>query len=109
MFVCAVGVEQLEADLAAGRIACPDCGGPLARWECGREPVRTLHAVRPLRPRRTVRYPCAKTHVLLPAWSVPRRRDGTEVIIAALLDAAAGQGHRMIAARLGTPPGTVRF
>ncbi len=68
MFVCAVGVEQLEADLAAGRIACPDCGGPLARWGFGRErPVRMLRAGRPLRPRRAVCRPCAKTRVLLPA------------------------------------------
>jgi hypothetical protein len=104
-----VGVDQLEADLAAGRIACPDYGGPLARWWFGRErPVRMLRAVPPPRPRRAVCHPCAKTHALLPAWSVPRRRDGTEAIIAALLDAAAGQGHRMIAARLGRPPGTVR-
>ena len=67
----------------------------------GRErPARILRAVRPLRPRRAVCHPCALTHVLLPAWSVRHRRDGTEVIIAALLDAAAGQGHRMIAARL---------
>jgi hypothetical protein len=29
MFVCAAGVEQMEADLAGGRIAGPDCGGPL--------------------------------------------------------------------------------
>jgi hypothetical protein len=46
--------------------------------------------------------------VLLPAWSVPRRRDGGEVIGAALLDKAGGAGHRTIAARLGRPPGTVR-
>ena len=54
--------------------------------------------VRPLRPRGAVCHACAKTHVLLAAWSVPRRRDGTGVIIAALLDAATGQRHRMIAA-----------
>jgi hypothetical protein len=31
---------------------------------------------------------CETTHVLLPAWSVPRRRDGAEVIGAALLHKA---------------------
>lgn len=106
MFVCAVGVEHLKADLAAGRIACPGSGGPLARCGLERErPVRTLRAVRPLRPRRAVCHPRAKPHVLLTAWSPPRRRYGTDVIIAALLNAAAGQGHHMIAARLDRPPG----
>jgi hypothetical protein len=46
--------------------------------------------------------------VLLPAWSVPRRRDGAEVIGHALLASAQGDGHRKIAARLQRPPGTVR-
>ena len=98
--LCALLAWSSWADLAAG--------GSLSRLRraagalgFGRErPVRILRAVRPLRPRRAVCHPCAKTHVLLPAWSVRHRRDGTEVIIAALLDAAAGQGHRMIAARL---------
>jgi hypothetical protein len=46
--------------------------------------------------------------VLLPAWSVPRRRDGAEVIGHALLAKARGDGHRRIAARLQRPPATVR-
>jgi hypothetical protein len=51
MLECAVGGEQFEADLAAGRIACPDYAGPLTRWGFRRErPVRMLRAVRPLRP-----------------------------------------------------------
>jgi len=64
--------------------------------------------VRSLRPRRTACRACETTHVLLPAWSVPRRRDGAEVIGEALLAKAQGAGHRTIAARLGRPPGTVR-
>jgi hypothetical protein len=51
---------------------------------------------------------CGATHVLVPAWSVPRRRDGAEVIGEALHHAARGAGHRVIARRLGRPPGTVR-
>ena len=47
-------------------------------------------------------------HVLLPAWSVARRRDAAEVIGQALLAKAQGDGHRRIAARLGRAPGTVR-
>jgi hypothetical protein len=39
---------------------------------------------------------------------VPRRRDGAEVIAAALLARARGEGHRTIARRLGRPATTVR-
>lgn len=46
--------------------------------------------------------------MLLPAWTVARRRDGAEVIGHALLAKAEGLGHRRIAAQLDRPPGTVR-
>jgi len=64
--------------------------------------------IRWIRPRRACCQHCGITHVLLPAWAVPRRRDSAEVIGAALLDHARGLGHRRIAARFGRPPGTVR-
>ena len=67
-----------------------------------------LDGVRSIRPRRACCRRCETTHVLLPAFSVPRRRDGAEVIGEALLAKAQGAGHRTIAARLGRPPGTVR-
>jgi hypothetical protein len=67
-----------------------------------------LFAMRRVQPRRARCSPCARTHVLLPAWSVPRRRDGAEVIGRALLLKADGAGHRAIAVRLHRPPGTVR-
>ncbi|MGH3262216.1 MAG: hypothetical protein ACRDNS_09495 [Trebonia sp.] len=99
----------LEADLAAGRLSCPGCGGSLAAWGWARErTVRMLDGVRALRPRRGKRRGCESTHVLLPAWSVPRRLDGAEVIGDALLSSALGAGHRTIAAELGRPAGTVR-
>jgi hypothetical protein len=110
-FVLAMTVDPsvVEADLAAGRLCCPGCGGRLAGWGYARErEVRMLDGVRSLRPRRACCGACEKTHVLLPAWSVPRRRDGAEVIGSALLANAEGAGHRTIAARLGRPPGTVR-
>jgi Domain of unknown function (DUF6431) len=101
--------EMVEADLAAGRLCCPACEGPLARWGFALErQVRMREGVRSIRPRRACCQPCGTTHVLLPAWAVPRRRDGAEVIGQALLDNARGLGHRRIAARLGRPPGTVR-
>jgi hypothetical protein len=104
-----VDPSVVEADLAAGRLCCPGCAGWLAAWGHARErEVRMLDGVRSLRPRRAYCRACETTHVLLPAWSVPRRRDGAEVIGSALLDKAGGAGHRTIAARLGCPPGTVR-
>ena len=95
--------------MVAGRLCCPSCEGPLAPWGFASErEVRMLHGVRRLRPRRARCGPCETTHVLLPAWSAPRRRDAVEVIGHALLAKAQGDGHRLIAARLGRPPGTVR-
>jgi len=104
-----VDVEVVGDDLAAGRLCCPECDRPLVRWGFARErEVRMLDGVRSLRPRRAHCHGCERTHVLLPAFSVPRRRDGAEVIGEALLAKAQGAGHRRIAARLGRPPGTVR-
>jgi len=104
-----VDLDVVEGDLATRRLRCPDCEQPLVPWGFARErAVRTLDGVRSLRPRRAVCHVCESTHVLLPAWSVPRRRDSAEVIGHALLAKATGAGHRTIAAQLGRPPGTVR-
>ena len=46
--------------------------------------------------------------MLLPAWCLARRADAGEVIGLALEAKAAGDGHRMIAGRLGRPASTVR-
>ena len=67
-----------------------------------------LDGVRSRRPRRAYCRAGETTHVLLPAWSVPHRRDGAQVIGSALLDKTGGAGHRTTAARLGRPPQTVR-
>ncbi len=101
--------EVVEADLAAGLLCCPSCETPLTRWGFARErEIRTRDEIRLIRPRRARCVRCETTHVLLPAWVVPRRRDSAEVIGAALLDKANGLGHRRIAKRLARPPGTVR-
>ncbi len=109
MLSIAIAPQHLEATLAAGELACPDCCGRLSPWGYARSrEVRLANEVRSLRPRRAVCGGCGVTHVLAPAWTVPRRRDGAEVIGQALALASLGVGHRVIARRLGRPPGTVR-
>ena len=102
MLVTTVSDERLEADLAAGVIGCLGCGGRLSPWGFARSrEVRLRDGVRSLTPRRACCQGCGATHVLCPSWSVPRRRDGAEVIGEALALAARGEGHRPIARRLG--------
>lgn len=109
MLSIAISQERLEADLASGAIACPGCSGRLSPWGYARaREVRMLDGARSVRPRRACCQACGATHVLSPSWSVPRRRDGAEVIGEALAHAAQGEGHRRIARRLGRPPETVR-
>lgn len=101
--------EVVEADLAAGRIACPGCGGPLRRWGFASErEVRTLSGLSKLRRRRAICPRSGMTHVLEPASAVPRLRDAAEVIGAAWSAKVAGAGHRRIAADLGRSASTVR-
>ena len=100
----------VERQLGGGELGCPSCGGVLARWGNGTERrVRMLGGpdVR-LCPRRARCRGCGRTHVLLPAWCLARRADAGEVIGLALEAKAAGDGHRVIAGRLGRPASTVR-
>jgi hypothetical protein len=101
------GVEEL---LGSGLLSCPGCGGRLGGWghavrrrvfTAGRFPVG-------VRPRRARCASCGVTHVLLPAWLLSRRCDGTSVIGDMLARAARGQGFRSIASVSGVPPDTVR-
>jgi hypothetical protein len=102
-----VVVEEL---LGSGLLSCPGCGGRLGGWgHASRRPVfmagRVAVAVRPRRARCAG---CGVTHVLLPAWLLARRCDGTSVVGDMLARAARGQGFRGIAAASGVPEGTVR-
>jgi len=101
---------QAEADLAAGRLGCPECGGVLRRWGHGRaRQVRDHGSVTlPVRPRRARCQDCGSTQVLLPCAVLPRRADTTAVIGTALLASARGVGYRRIAADLARPVSTVR-
>lgn len=101
---------QAQRELAAGRLACPGCGGRLRPWGHARgRPVRHPGGQQSwVRPRRACCAGCGATHVLLVAAVLPRRADRVESVGVALLAAAGGRGHRPIAAALGLPPDTVR-
>lgn len=102
-------VVGVEAALAAGRIACPDCGARLARWGWARvRVVRSVGSVLRLRPRRARCVSCGASHVLLPVSVLVRRADAVEVVGAGLVLKASGFGWRRVAARLGRPGATVR-
>jgi hypothetical protein len=101
----------VEADLAAGRLLCPCCGGGvLGGWGCARlRQVHTHVGVRWLRPRRgrCRDRGCGTTHVLLPDVCLARRCYLAEVIGEALLSAGR-EGYRRAGERLGVPGETVR-
>ena len=96
--------------LARRRLRCPDCAQPLQPW--GRARTRTVRdrdgqrlTAHPDRARCTG---CGVTHVVLDAGLLAHRGYSIGVVGQALLAAAAGHGHRRIAAGLAVPPDTVR-
>lgn len=103
-------LERVESELSAGVLGCPGCDGRLAPWGWAR--ARNVRVAgggeRRVRPRRGRCVGCGATHVLLGDGLLWRRRDGVEVIGAALVAHAAGAGHRTIAAVVGVPAATVR-
>jgi hypothetical protein len=92
--------------LAAGVLRCP-CGGTL-RVHARPRTIRGLDQVRQARPDRARCRCCAVTHVVLAAGVLPHRGYGLDVIGAALLGAARGLGHRVLASRLKVPASMVR-
>lgn len=107
--ILALQGDDIEAELWSGSLSC-SCAGRLRPWSHAR--VRLIRqrdgSEVELRPRRAICVACRRTHVLLPAISLPRRRDAIETVGDALLAAAAGRGHRKIAAELALPASTVR-
>lgn len=107
-----VDPDAARAALSAGDLACPasGCSGTLRIWS----PARTRHVQLPdgqrrrLRPDRARCRACGVTHVLLPAWCLPRRAYSTDVVGTALLAAAQGAGYAQAAAAAGAPTATVR-
>jgi hypothetical protein len=102
---------QVERELMAGELCCPDCEQRLSPW--GHAAPRFVRAdrVRRIRPRRAICSDapgCGRSHVLLPRFCLGRRVDVVEVIWAALLARAVGQGWRTITRAAGRPASTVR-
>lgn len=97
----------VETMLVRGQLGCPGCRSSLRPWGWAQSRwVRGIAA--PLRPRRARCSGCLLTHVLLPVTVLLRRAYAVEVVGAALARRAAGAGHRVIAAQLAVPAGTVR-
>jgi hypothetical protein len=109
--VLIVGTDPtiVETELLAGLLACPGCSLALRPWGHGIErEVRLLGGIERRRPRRSICRPCLATHMLVPEDTLLRRRDGAEVIGAALTAKANGSGHRRIARTLGRSVSVVR-
>jgi transposase-like protein len=95
--------------LAAGRLACPSCGGMLRPWgRTGERTVVEATGAIAVRLDRARCRSCRATHVVLPATLIPRRSYPLGCIAAALAAAGQGAGSRSVAARLDVPVGTVR-
>lgn len=107
-----VDPDAARAALSAGDLACPEsgCPGTLRIWS----PARARHVQLPdgqrrrLRPDRARCRACGVTHVLLPAWCLPRRAYSSDTVGTALLAAAQGAGYARAAAAAGAPTATVR-
>lgn len=107
-----VDPEAARAALSAGDLVCPEsgCVGTLRIWSAAR--ARNVQLPdgqrRRLRPDRARCRACGVTHVLLPAWCLPRRAYSTDTVGMALLAAAQGAGYARAAAAAGAPTATVR-
>ena len=95
--------ESVEARLRSGFLACW-CGGMLRPWGHARpRRVVTFTGLAEMRPRRGICRDCGRSHVLLPAWLLSRRRYAAPVIFVALALRAAGLKVTGVAARLRLP------
>jgi hypothetical protein len=96
--------ESVEARLRSGLLACW-CGGTLRPWGRARpRRVAMFAGLAVVQPRRGIcRDGCGRSHVLLPAWLLSRRKYAAAVIFAALALRAAGLKVSAVAGRLGLP------
>ena len=112
-------IVVVEAGLVEGMLAagvgpglggerCPRCEGRLTGWGSYRRVVRWGAGVTVFGVARCRCVVCGVSHALLPAFLVARRMDLASAIGMALGMAAAGRGHRPVAAVLDVPATTVR-
>jgi transposase-like protein len=103
-------IAAARSALARRMLRCPDCGRALKPWGRARErTVRELGgALVTVVPDRARCTGCRVTHVVLDAGLLPRRAYAAGLIGQALVAAARGAGHRLIARDLAVPHGTVR-
>jgi hypothetical protein len=96
--------ESVEARLRSGLVACW-CGGVLRPWGRARpRRVATFAGLAEVAPRRGIcRDGCGRSHVLLPAWLLSRRKYAAAVIFTALALRAAGLKVSAVAGRLRLP------
>ena len=95
--------ESAEARLGSGRLACW-CGGTLRPWGSARpRRVVTFGGVMQAQPRRAICRDCGRTHVLLDAGLLSRRKYAAAVIFAALALRETGLKVSSVAARLRLP------
>jgi hypothetical protein len=108
LVIFAVDVEAAGQVLRAGRLTCPECGGALRVWARAR--TRRVHAPGgrhvELTPDRGLCRGCGTSHVVVPAWYVPRRAYTVEMIGAVLLGGASRTPRAALAERLGVPAAT---
>ena len=108
-----VDVDAARAALHARVLPCPEdgCSGRLQPWSAARPrtvTVRVGERVR-LTPDRGRCGSCRVSQTLLPAWYVPRRSCGIELIGAAIGGHVnVGHGHAQVAHMLGLPHATIR-
>ena len=97
-------LESVEARLRSGLLVCW-CGGTLRPWGRARPRwVATFAGPVLVVPRRGIcRGGCGRSHVLLPAWLLSRRKYAAVVIFAALALRAAGLKVSAVAGRLRLP------
>lgn len=109
MVIVGTDKAEVEADLFAGRLGCPPCGGVLGPWGHARRRVlRRRTGEELVRPRRSKCRSCRSTHVLLADSNFIRRRDEAETIGRAIVARAEGGTFRRIAKSLGLLADTVR-
>jgi len=96
--------ESAGARLRSGLVVCW-CGGTLRPWGRARpRRVVTFAGLAMVQPRRGIcRDGCGRSHVLLPAWLLSRRKYAAAVIFTALALRAAGFKVSAVAGRLRLP------